>query len=122
MDTRTANLLRVLDGLAAEILLTLAEGSFSEKELLGKMRVGVTQSAVHKKLSKLEAVGLIHRPRVAKERGQPWSLSERVATLRMLESSIALSEALDVADRKARQEFRDRIDTLDKPRLRAVDT
>jgi DNA-binding transcriptional ArsR family regulator len=119
MDTRTTNLLRALDGTSLEILAALLENPLSEKSLVRVVK-DATQPTIHKKLQKLEEVGLIKRPPFEGKRGLPWSVVAPQASANLLRAVLLLSEALDSADQQVRQGLLKRLDESSKPALRVV--
>jgi DNA-binding MarR family transcriptional regulator len=122
MDARTTNLLRALDGTAVEILIALLESPLPEKALLKKVG-GATQSAVNKKLQRLEQAGLIGRsPAAENKRGLPWSIIEPGPTATLLKAILSLATALDAVDQHTRQTKLDRLAKIKNagPKLRVV--
>lgn len=122
MDTKTANLLRILDEVAIEILLALLEGSMTEKSLVPKIE-NAGQSAVHKKLGQLERAGLLRRSPDEGRRGRLWSLVAPGPTAESISSILALADALGAADAQLREGTRRRLDALDgaRPSLRILE-
>ena len=111
MDTRTGNLLRVLDRTALEILLALLEGPLTEKALLPSVE-NAGQPAVHKKLGQLERAGVIRRSPDEGKRGRLWSLVAPVPTADSIKGILGLADALDAADAAVREETRSRLNAL----------
>lgn len=101
MDNRTSQLLRALDPLSVDLLLILLEKELSEKALLLEID-GSQQPTVHKKLARLADVGLIRPADQSRARGFPWTAAAPRETADLLAALLALSDALDEADRRQR--------------------
>jgi DNA-binding transcriptional ArsR family regulator len=105
MDLRTTQILAALDSPSADLLVELAHESLSEKELLERLP-GLKQPSAHKKLARLEEVGLIRQAR--RGRKVPWELVAPEPTVQLLRSLLRLSDALDTKDRQLRSALQTR--------------
>lgn len=92
MDVRTSELLRGLDPASMDLLSLLVEKPRSEKGLLESLPE-VPQPTAHKKLARLEQIGLIHR-QGGRERGLPWSVKAPKETVHFLRALLDLADAL----------------------------
>jgi hypothetical protein len=121
MDNRTSQLLGALDPLSADLLLILLEKGLSEKGLLLEVDGG-QQSTVHKKLARLADVGLIRPTDQSRARGVPWIVAAPKETTDLLTALLALSDALDEADKRQRARDKGRLNRAvsQNPDLRLV--
>jgi DNA-binding IclR family transcriptional regulator len=106
MDDRTSLLAAALDSLALELLLTLLEKAGSEKELVAALG-GPTQPTVHKKLKRLEEIGLIRQTPAG--RGAPWHVTARVETADLLRAMLGLADVLEDLAQEERSEAKARL-------------
>lgn len=121
MDVRTSQLLRVLDPLATDLLLSLLEKDASEKELVRTID-GALQPNVHKKLKRLADAGVVQQKADAGGRGSPWTITAPDEVRDFLVALISLTESLDQADRQRRAQTRERLATAvaERPGLHVV--
>lgn len=108
MDNRTSQLLRALDPLSVDLLLILLEQELSEKGLLLELD-GARQPTVHKKLARLADVGLIQPADQSHGRGGPWTVTTPREAAGLLTAMLALSDALDEADKRQRARDKGRL-------------
>jgi hypothetical protein len=102
MDTRTAQLLRALDPLAADLLLDLLVRPAAEKELIQSFE-GIPQPTAHIKLRRLKETGLIQQQPNVLGRGQPWSVAHPTETTDLLDALFTLADAVESSDRRLRK-------------------
>jgi hypothetical protein len=122
MDVRTSQLLKVVDAVAADLLLILLERDLSEKELV-RAADGLLQPTVHKKLGRLAEAGVIKQGAYAPGRGSPWRVIAPREVAGFLTALFGLADALDEADASERAQARGRIaktQAAAKPSLRIV--
>jgi DNA-binding MarR family transcriptional regulator len=112
MDSRTTQLLTVLDAPALDLLVFLLSEPMTEKGLCSLS--GLNQPQVHKKLSRLEKAGLIEHPAGESGRGLLWEVVAHEATRRLISALLSLTEALDNADQATRNVLRERLEQAPK--------
>jgi predicted transcriptional regulator len=115
MDTRTSQLLDVLDPLAIDLLLAILERPRSEKELV--LAIGASQPTVHRRLNSLAHVGIIDQPTAEGQRGQPWRVTAVGETKGVIAAVFDLADALEASDRQTRAGGRR---SLGSTQLRAI--
>lgn len=117
MDDTTARVLGALDPVGASVLLELLAGARTEVDLLSALNEPI-QPTGNRRLHRLRAAGLVtqeagltHAP------GREWAVAHPAETETLLEALLALSDAIQAADRARRDRERRRLRSARANRL-----
>lgn len=103
MDTRTGQILAVLDSAGASMLLALLEGPLTEAELLSAAGEP-GQSTGNRRLHRLREAGLVTQERgKSRAPGRQWSLIHPAEIEALLDALLKLVSAVDLSDRQLRE-------------------
>lgn len=117
MDDRTAKLLDALDSTAVALLVELVAGPATEDELIASLDEA-SQPTANRKLHRLKQARIL-----AQEAGKPhapgrlWTVVHPAETEALLSALLALSEAIDVLDKKRRDQARRKLKQARAKRL-----
>lgn len=120
MDRRTANLLDSLTHPGAAVLAALLAGDATEAELA--TQVDAPQPTVHRRLHRLEELGLVTRPPGAwRAPNRPYRIAVPDQVGALLLAAAAASQALAAAEDRARAAMVEGLSKPPRSRLRRVE-